>query len=312
MTGFPWGSVIGAVGSLAGAGIGAASSGSANSANAEIMAQQLAFQREMAQHGIRWKVEDAKQAGIHPIYALGAPPFNPSPVAIANQPDSSWANGLADASQHIGRAVDATKTQGEKIDAHTQTMRELQLQNAALQNRALEADINFKNAEYGAIIGRSNFGQPFPDPHSGHYPAFVDSGPPTNSSYPRFGNSSPASTAVGLIQPKPHEPVNRDPRAPHQEPGDITDVGWARTPTGWTPVPSKDVKERIEDGLISETLWEMRNRIPPTFQGKFNPPFAAPPGKQWSWSAWKQEYQLIDASITGRPGWKPGRNSFFD
>lgn len=307
-----WGSLIGAGASIIGGALASGASGASNSSNEAIMAAQLAFQREMAQNGIRWKVEDAKAAGIHPIYALGAPPFNPSPVAIANQPDTGWANALSEAGQHIGRAVDSTKTQEEKVDAHTQTMRELQLQNAALQNKALETDIQFKQAEYGAIIGRSSFGQPFPDPHAGRNPAFVDSGPPSNTgSYRPFG-SSPAATATGLVDPKPHQPVIRDPSRPHQEPGDITDTGWARTPTGWTPVPSKDVKERIEDSLVSETLWEMRNRIPPTFQGRFNPPFPAPPGKVWSWSSWKQEYQLIDSDKVGNPNVKPGRNSFFD
>lgn len=36
------------------------------------------FQREFAQNGISWKVADAKRAGIHPLYALGASTQMPS------------------------------------------------------------------------------------------------------------------------------------------------------------------------------------------------------------------------------------------
>lgn len=37
-------------------------------------------QREFATHGIRWKVADAKAAGIHPLYALGASTTGFQPV----------------------------------------------------------------------------------------------------------------------------------------------------------------------------------------------------------------------------------------
>lgn len=41
---------------------------------------QLAYQKEFAQHGLRWRVEDAKAAGLHPLSALGAqglPAYSP-------------------------------------------------------------------------------------------------------------------------------------------------------------------------------------------------------------------------------------------
>ena len=55
------GSAIGAVGSLIGGNI------ASNNAN-----KQYEMQKEFAQNGIRWKVADAKAAGIHPLAALGA------------------------------------------------------------------------------------------------------------------------------------------------------------------------------------------------------------------------------------------------
>lgn len=46
--------------------------------NTEANIQQ---QREFAQKGIRWRVSDAKKAGIHPLFALGANTASFSPVA---------------------------------------------------------------------------------------------------------------------------------------------------------------------------------------------------------------------------------------
>lgn len=303
---FPWGALIGAGASIIGGALGSQSSADANASNQSIMEAQLQFQREMAQNGVTWKVEDAKRAGIHPIYALGAPPFNPSPVAIASQPDNSWANAISDAGQYIGNAVDRTKTTEQKLTAHQEVMQALELENARLRNQGLAIDNDFRAAEYGAMIGRSSFGQPFPDPHAGRNPAFVDSGPPRNSSYPSF-SANPGAAVSGLVQPKPHEPVSRNPSLPHSEPGDITDTGWARTPTGWTPVPSKDVKERIEDSFISEVLWEIRNRIP-AMAGQGTPPFPAPAGKSWVYDWDAQEYRLVpgrwrDRSFRDKLSW---------
>lgn len=34
--------------------------------------ENIKLQKQFAQTGIQWKVADAKKAGIHPVYALGA------------------------------------------------------------------------------------------------------------------------------------------------------------------------------------------------------------------------------------------------
>lgn len=49
------------------------------------------LQREFAQHGIAWRVEDARQAGVHPMYALGGggAAFSPNPVIMSGSPDYS-------------------------------------------------------------------------------------------------------------------------------------------------------------------------------------------------------------------------------
>jgi hypothetical protein len=54
--------------------------------------------------------------------------------------------------------------------------------------------------------------------------------------------------------------------------GAISDIGWARTATGWVPVPSSDVKDRLEDNFFMETSWFARNYLGPMFVGGQTPP----------------------------------------
>lgn len=53
--------------------------------------RQQEQQREFAQHGIRWRVEDAKAAGLHPLAALGAqlPSYQPVSSAFGEQMGSA-------------------------------------------------------------------------------------------------------------------------------------------------------------------------------------------------------------------------------
>jgi len=74
--------------------------------------RQEALQREFAQHGVRWRVEDAKAAGLHPLYALGAQLPSYSPVYEQQEPGIG--PYLAEAGQNIGRAVAASQTAQER------------------------------------------------------------------------------------------------------------------------------------------------------------------------------------------------------
>jgi hypothetical protein len=81
--------------------------------------------------------------------------------------------------------------------------------------------------------------------------------------------------------------------APHMDPGIVTDVGHARTKTGYAPVPSEQVKERIEDILPQEVAHFIRNNVAPNLNQNFNPPFKAPKGKRWIFHP-SQEYRLVN------------------
>lgn len=127
MAPFPIGSVISGISSLVGGLFG-------RDANKKAAEQNAALQREFAQNGIQWKVEDAKKAGIHPLYALGANTTAASPSYVG---DTSFGTGIANAGQDIGRAIDSTRSSSARLDAYMKTMRDLQVQNAALQNEQL-------------------------------------------------------------------------------------------------------------------------------------------------------------------------------
>lgn len=99
------------------------------------LAANLAAQREFAQQGIRWKVEDAKAAGIHPLYALGAQTHSFTPQSISS-PDIPSA-GLGAMGQDIGRAVNATRTDDERTVAYNEALQKLSLERGSLENEVL-------------------------------------------------------------------------------------------------------------------------------------------------------------------------------
>lgn len=66
--------------------------------------------------------------------------------------------------------------------------------------------------------------------------------------------------------------------------GAISDIGWARTSTGWVPVPSSDVKERLEDNFFMETSWFVRNYAWPMLTNQSTPPdFLDPQYSHYLW-----------------------------
>lgn len=103
--------------------------------------RNIELQKEFAQQGIRWKVDDAKAAGIHPLYALGANTTSFSPVSVGATADTSMGSALASAGQDISRAINTTRTQEERDTAFVKTSQDLQLQKTGLENELLSAQI---------------------------------------------------------------------------------------------------------------------------------------------------------------------------
>lgn len=113
----------------------------ANLANQQAHAdRQIALQKKFAQEGIRWRVEDAKKAGIHPLYALGAqtPSYTPVSASFNQSANTSMGSAMANAGQDIGRAINATRTGSERMDAYTKSVQALNLKNLELDTQIKE------------------------------------------------------------------------------------------------------------------------------------------------------------------------------
>lgn len=130
------GALIGAGANLLGGLFGRKSQESAADRN-------IKLQREFAKNGIRWRVEDAKKAGLHPLFALGAQTQSFNPISVADPlPDA-----LANMGQDIGRAVTATQTAAERAPFNA-----LALERAQLENELLKSQIAKNTAQLGPAM----------------------------------------------------------------------------------------------------------------------------------------------------------------
>ena len=97
--------------------------------------EQLQFQDTLSKEGIQRKVKDAQAAGIHPLYALGANTFSPSPIY-------SDTRGLGDA---LGRGGQQLGTALQRIidPTYKETRR--------LQNELLQSQIELNESRAKAV-----------------------------------------------------------------------------------------------------------------------------------------------------------------
>lgn len=140
----PWGEVVSAGSSLIG---GLINSGRQN--------EMDDFARKSVTHGIRMRVKDATQAGIHPLYAMGAniPTYSPS-VSVGGIGDA-----FASAGQDIGRAVSQGMTPEGRAAS---TLSTLAVERAGLENDLLRSQIRALNAPGSApgLPGSGNNADP--------------------------------------------------------------------------------------------------------------------------------------------------------
>lgn len=80
------------------------------------------FQNDFARHGLRWRVDDAMDAGLHPLAALGMNPTGGSPVQVfgsgGGSSGSSAGNSyraLSNMGQNVLRAINAGSTGDERM-----------------------------------------------------------------------------------------------------------------------------------------------------------------------------------------------------
>lgn len=135
------GPLISAGASLAGGLINKKSAESANAAQQAIAAKNFEMQEQFAKKGIRWKVNDARKAGIHPLYALGAQTTSFSPVSVGSSVDTSFGSAVASMGQDLSRAINATRTAPERLDAYAKTVQDLSLTKMGLENELLASQV---------------------------------------------------------------------------------------------------------------------------------------------------------------------------
>lgn len=254
------GNIISAGASLLGGLLGKSSADDARASQEAMNERNIALQKEFAQNGIRWKVADAKAAGIHPIYALGGSTSSFTPVSSNFATDTSLPNAFAAAGQDIGRAVNATRSASDRVDAFTRTSQALQLENMSLQNDNLRSEIASKAAR---LVQQQN--------------------PPMPSVADRFLIPGQAQTSLPSgIKFDPMKQTPGDPWKTSQEQGANPDTGHLRTSGGLFPVPSQNAKQAIEDNWYQETMHFIRNNLMPMISPRFNEP-PHPPKRGHAW-----------------------------
>lgn len=243
-------------------------------AQAALNQQNADLQKEFAQKGIRWKTADAKAAGLHPLYAMGANTlsFAPSAVGGGAMQEFDWGPTVEKMGQSISRSAAAVQTANErKMVAAADA---LKLENMKLQNDLLRAQTT-------QVQNASN--PPFP------------------------GGVSTVDGQGNAIEELPLSRVVSPASTPYTEPGSVSDVGFVRTASGGLAVvPSTDAKARMEDMLLPEVEWFMRNRLNPAAVVRglpapstrdFPPPastlrYSRPDDWEWKWSPLHQEFRL--------------------
>lgn len=214
-------------------------------------------QERFAKQGIRWRVADAKKAGIHPLYALGANTHSASPVSVGSS--------LGAAGQNIDRALDAGRTKGQQLQ---QRLLKTQIDGQEIENQLKASELaRLQQSPSNALPGDD----------SGISPDILGRAP-----VPRVEITP---VRVG---------ANARGRAA-QEAGSVTSFGFARTADGGlVAVPSRDMKDRIEDNIFLETEWAFRNQLMPfvsSDKARAMAPttkdYPLPRGFKWVYDRWK-------------------------
>lgn len=236
-------------------------------------------QREFAQQGIRWRVADAKAAGLHPLAAIGAAGASYSPVL------SGIGDSVASAGQNLSRAFQATRTQDER----TATQKQLdalmlkKAENDVIQGNHEIARMQLENDLLRNRVVREGLGTP----------AF-----PSAAGFGTVGETG--STLVNL---KKSDQVMADPRAAGVEaslgagkPGFIP-MAIGGNMAGYTlDVPNSDLSEALEGmshagAILGPAIWasHLLGRGADKLLGAEN---LGPPRKGYRWkmtrNGWKE------------------------
>jgi len=247
-----------------------------NRRSAEAMnAANVELQREFAQHGIRWRVEDAKAAGIHPLYAIGAQGASFSPSSVVAEVSSSRGDFLRRSGQNISRAVEMQMSQEERGFNHMRNA--LELERLGLENNLLRVQIS--------NVGRAS-GPGFPNFSGISMTGQGDSG---------------VRASGGPVELLPLGRTYSPKGQPSKAYGSVTDWTFSRTPTGMTVVPSPDIQGSLANNMLEMLKWEISHAARQTVDPRSYQPslkeFPLPKGQYWKWHAFAREWRPANAEV---------------
>lgn len=253
-----------------------------------LMLDQIAFERQahFAQHGIRWKTEDAKRAGLHPLAVLGSAGASYSPtISMPSTPYSQPGPGM-DLSG-VGSAVgdylnqmgqDTSRAQVATATPLERKMTDLQVQNLQLQNDKINSDVGLNNMQMQEIAARI------------HRLNSAQIGPPMPGVV--GGQDASRVPVVGAVEVNPSQVTSASPRSSGVEAGRTPFAKDFNVGSGVTVrLPSKEAAEALEG------LGFMQHIAGPVILGVqqardwWNGPESGPPDPRMKWSPWKQSWE---------------------
>lgn len=230
---------------------------------------QKRFTEYMNRNQIQWRVNDAEKAGLHPLAALGVNPASGPSMSVGDT--GGGGPDFGGIGQDLSRAIQAAAP----ADQRDQKLKDLAIEGA----QADVAGKHLANAVTAAQLRKLEMvGPPAPSEMNGHFISGQGDSP--------------------LIKSVPQERVKGLPGRGSSEPGAITSVGWEQTEQGgWMPVPSGDLKQRIEDNIFHEGRHFISNNVMPYLDGGyFKPPrhseVPLKKGHRWEFSPSKGYYQV--------------------
>lgn len=225
--------------------------------------KQAKFQKQMAYHGLEIKAKQAERMGVSKLVALGAPTHTPAPVGVG-------IDGIGDASQDIGRALNAYNAAPAKADSMSKELATIHMESA-------KVDLDLKKLE---LLSRSRLltapGTP---------PGISVSDKDTTPAFP------PEAEGVKLKK----EIAPASPMAPHRSFGVSPEVDMYRSTGGYTPQIPQALAESLESSPVMSMQWYLRNGLLPSIMDSYRTePYKLPYGQSWVFNPVTGEYQIAN------------------
>lgn len=226
------------------------------------------WQKQLATDGIQMRVNDARKAGLHPLFALGGGQagFTPPPLSVGMGSPSEFGPGggdnlgssLSNMGQGVSRALSAAAGPKERAQEDINYERERRWQ----EMQARDLDIQMKHADLA--LKTAQLGPPLPRP----------------------GDPMTVSNKLGTYEVKPNEVTTANPSAPFiaAGPGQPSVDFHRMADGGLMPAPPKslNIEEVSSPGYMT---WMTQNKLLP-FTGSGAPTAAHLPkgAYRWQWN----------------------------